>query len=304
MTTPFQTGIIAEASSDALFITLNLDRSEINNIKTTLASTPAIIYDIQQEFPDSDLHASIGLSHRVWHHFDSKKPNHLANFPSIKGKEVEITPTDVDLVFHIRSSRHDATYQLGKKLYSAFGSNVSLVDEVKCFKYKDNRDLTGFVDGTENPEGEQRKKVALVGNEDPDFTDGTYLNLMRFVHNLDKWEKEDLKTQEDIYGRTKKDNEEYTAAEKSVHAHTKRTALKDDNGNAMEILRHSMPFASLTEQGLMFASYSKSPEPFNRMLESMIKGDEDGNTDHLMRYTTAKTGQAFFVPAIDWFTSL
>jgi putative iron-dependent peroxidase len=72
----------------------------------------------------------------------------------------------------------------------------------------------------------------------------------------------------------------------------------------MEILRQSIPFASLTEKGLMFASYSKTPEIFNMMLKSMIKGDQDGNTDHLMKYTRATTAQAFFIPANNWLTSL
>jgi putative iron-dependent peroxidase len=302
--TAFQTGIIAEASSDALFITLNIHRTETIKAKIALASVPAIINEAQQQFPDAQLHAAVGLSYQVWHEFDNDRPKELAAFPHIKGKEIEVIPTDVDLVLHIRSSRHDATYELANKIYSTFGSCITLVEEVRCFKYLDNRDLTGFVDGTENPEGENRKSVALVGEEDPEYKNGSYFNLMRFVHDLEKWEKEELKTQEDIYGRTKYNNEEYASADKSVHAHTKRTSLKDDNGNSMEILRHSMPFASLTEKGLMFASYSKSPLIFNKMLESMIKGDEDGNTDHLMKYTSIKTSQAFFVPPINWFTSL
>ena len=210
----------------------------------------------------------------------------------------------MDLVLHIRSSRHDATYQLASVLFAAFGNSVTLVEEVSCFKYLDNRDLTGFVDGTENPAGEQRKALALVGDEDPNFENGSYFNLMRFVHDLEKWEKEELKTQEDIFGRTKHTNQEYPSAEKSVHAHTKRTSLKDEDGNSMEILRHSMPFASLTEKGLMFASYSKTPVIFNLMLESMVKGDENGNTDHLMKYTRATSAQAFFAPSNQWLVSL
>lgn len=303
MMTPFQSGIIAEASSDALFITLNVDRSELSTFKNALAAAPALIEDMQSHFPAADLHASIGLSHLIWDELDNKRPLHLAAFPHITGKDIEFTPTDVDLVLHVRSSRHDTTYQLANVLFKAFGKSVSLVEEVSCFKYLDNRDLTGFVDGTENPEGEQRKSVALVGNEDPSFEHGSYFNLMRFVHDLEKWEKEDLKTQEDIFGRTKHTNQEYPSAEKSVHAHTKRTSLKDENGESMEILRHSMPFASLTEKGLMFASYSKTPIIFNLMLESMVKGDENGNTDHLMKYTQATTGQAFFVPSNDWLRS-
>lgn len=304
MMTPFQSGIIAEASSDALFITFNVNRSEINNLKNALAAAPALIEELQLQFPAADLHTAIGLSSLIWDELDSKRPKLLATFPHVAGKDIEFTPTDVDLVLHIRSSRRDATYQLANVLFKAFGSSVTLVEEVSCFKYLDNRDLTGFVDGTENPAGEQRKAVALVGDEDPSFEYGSYFNLMRFVHDLDKWEKEDLKTQEDIFGRTKHTNQEYPSAEKSVHAHTKRTSLKDENGNSMEILRHSMPFASLTEKGLMFASYSKTPVIFNLMLESMVKGDENGNTDHLMKYTRATTGQAFFIPSNQWLTSL
>lgn len=304
MMTPFQSGIVAEASSDALFITFNVNRSEINNLRNALAAAPALIEELQLQFPAADLHTAIGLSSLIWDELDSKRPKLLATFPHVAGKDIEFTPTDVDLVLHIRSSRRDATYQLANVLFKAFGSSVTLVEEVSCFKYLDNRDLTGFVDGTENPAGEQRKAVALVGDEDPSFEYGSYFNLMRFVHDLDKWEKEDLKTQEDIFGRTKHTNQEYPSAEKSVHAHTKRTSLKDENGNSMEILRHSMPFASLTEKGLMFASYSKTPVIFNLMLESMVKGDENGNTDHLMKYTRATTGQAFFIPSNQWLTSL
>lgn len=302
--TPYQSGIVAEASSDALFITLDVNRSEINNLKSALAAAPALIEELQSQFPAAELHASIGLSSLIWDELDSNRPSLLATFPHIAGKDIEFTPTDVDLVLHIRSSRHDVTYQLASVLFNAFGNSFTLAEEVSCFKYLDNRDLTGFVDGTENPAGEQRKAVALVGDEDPSFEHGSYFNLIRFVHDLDKWEQEDLKTQEDVYGRTKHTNQEYPSAEKSVHAHTKRTSLKDENGDSLEILRHSMPFASLTEKGLMFASYSKTPVIFNLMLESMVKGDEHGNTDHLMKYTRATTGQAFFVPSNKWLASL
>ena len=303
MMTPYQSGIVAEASSDALFITLNANRSEISSLKSALAAAPELIEGLQAQFPDAELHAAVGLSSLIWDELDTERPKFLAPFPHITGKDIELLPTDVDLVLHIRSSRHDVTYQLASILFKALGKSVILVDEVSCFKYLDNRDLTGFVDGTENPAGEQRKAVALVGDEDPSFKQGSYFNLMRFVHDLGKWEQEDLKTQEDIYGRTKHTNQEYPSAEKSVHAHTKRTSLKDENGNSLEILRHSMPFASLTEKGLMFASYSKTPVIFNMMLESMVKGDENGNTDHLMKYTQATTGQAFFVPSNDWLRS-
>jgi len=305
MTHAFQTGIIPEASSDALFVTFNLVRDRVAQAKQALAASTGIIQAIEQQFPDASLCASIGLNHAVWPLFDdAKQPSGLAPFPHFKNQSVDVNETAGELVFHIRSMRRDVTFQLANALYQAFDQSLEIVEEVSCFKYLDNRDLTGFVDGTENPEGEQRQQVALVGKEDPDFEHGSYLNLMRFVHDLEKWEHQDLKSQEDVYGRTKYANEEYPSAQKSPHAHTKRTSLKDANGQSLEILRHSMPFASLTEKGLMFASYSKTPSVFNLMLESMIKGDEGGHTDHLMTFTTAHTGNAFFIPPTSWLASL
>lgn len=300
--TPYQSGILAEASSDALFITLNLDRSDLSALKSALATLPSVVEQHQQDYADAHLHAAIGFSHLIWDELDTQRPQHLSAFPTIENNDILIPSTDVDMVLHLRSSRRDVTYLLGNALFATLSQYATLIDEVSGFKYLDNRDLTGFVDGTENPEGEQRKAVALVGEEDERFSQGSYFNLMRFVHDLDKWEQEDLKTQEETYGRTKLDNEEYPSSKKSAHAHTKRTSLKDEQGKSLEILRHSMPFASLTEKGLMFASYSKTPEIFNRMLKSMVNGDEEGNTDHLMKYTQATTGQAFFVPSNAWLT--
>lgn len=300
----FQSGVIAEASSDALFLTFNLNNQDFKSVKATLVMAPTFTAEIQEKYPDAHLHMAVGISHQAWNKFDIAQPKELAPFPYIKGQDAEAISTDVDLVLHIRSLRRDVTYLLANKLHSSLGDSVVLVEEVSCFQYLDSRDLTGFVDGTENPTGEKRKIVALVNEEDNAFKNGSYLNLMKFVHNLPKWEKEEIKTQEDIYGRTKEDNIEYAGADKSLHSHTKRTSLKDEHGKSLEILRQSMPFASLNEKGLMFASYSKSPMPFNLMLESMLLGDEEGHTDHLMKYTSIKTGQAFFVPSIDWLKSL
>lgn len=304
MTDPFQSGIIAEASSDALFVTLNADQQRLSDIKSALANYPKQLQLLQQQYPEAQLHACVGLSHLIWDKLDCQRPKHLAPFPQYQGPDAQINATDVDMVWHIRSQRKDITYLLAQQLFDGFAGSVSVVEEVSCFKYLDNRDLTGFVDGTENPAGEARKSVALVGDEDSRFKNGSYFNLMRFVHDLPKWQQQDLKSQEDTYGRTKHDNIEYPGDKKSLQAHTKRTSLKDEQGNSIEILRHSMPFASLAEQGLMFASYSKTPQAFNTMLESMVVGDEHGNTDRLMQFTQAKTGQAFFVPALNWFAAL
>ncbi|MFD1382536.1 Dyp-type peroxidase [Rhodanobacter aciditrophus] len=305
MTIDFQTGIVAEPSSDATFILLNAAPGKEAQLRKALSTAPALIESIQQQFPDTELHAAIGFSCHGWERIMAEaKPAELAPFPSFSGELLSVSDEAHDIVLHIRSMRHDATHTLALKLFQSFADSVTFSQQTNCFKYLDNRDFTGFVDGTENPQGEDRKDVALVGEEDSAHLGGSYLNYMKFTHNLAKWNTVDLKDQEDTYGRTKYDNEEYASADKSVHAHTKRTSLKDDNGNSLEILRHSMPFGDLQEQGLVFASYSRTPSIFDRMLQSMIEGDEDGNVDHLMKYTNATAGSAFFIPSISFLKAL
>ena len=125
--------------------------------------------------------------------------------------------------------------------------------------------------------GFHRRKVALVTDEnDTDFAGGSYLHVQRYRHNLAQWQSLAVKEQEDVFGRTKVDNIEYPGGQKSPGAHTKRTNLKDEQGNSIEILRQSMPYGDMKVQGLMFVSYCHSPEPFELMLKSMIFGDGSG----------------------------
>ena len=305
MTQVHQTGITAEASSDASFIALNAVVGQEKNLREALASFPKLIEAIQSQFPDAELHAAIGFSiHSFERITQCKAPKQLNPFPSLSGPLLSVKDQAFDMMWHIRSSRHDVTHQLAMQLYKAVSPYVTLEQQVNCFKYLDNRDFTGFVDGTENPQGDDRTVVALVSDDEPQYQGGSYFNYMKFVHDLSKWEQQDLKVQEDTYGRTKYDNEEYAGADKSPHAHTKRTSLKDENGKSLELLRQSMPFGDLSEQGLIFASYSKTPDIFNLMLRSMVEGDEEGNVDHLMQYTSASYGSVFYMPPISFFDQL
>ena len=166
-------------------------------------------------------------------------------------------------------------------------------------------DLTGFVDGTENPQGMHRREVALVhACDDATFAGGSYLHVQRYQHNLTLWRSLKDAEQEDVYGRTKVDNIEYESDQKPLTAHTKRTSLKDAQGKSIEILRQSMPYGDMKQQGLFFISYCQSPEPFEVMLKSMIYGDGHGNVDSLLKYTQAETGAAFFAPSLTFLIEL
>lgn len=302
MSNIYQSGITAAANSDALFITLKVLPHKQNIIKAQLNHALEIISHFQQVHATSSPHAVIAIGSEFWQKLDEKsQPKELCPFPNIDSTpSTPVTP--VDLLLHIRSNRRDLTYLLAKNVMELLSHSVELVEEVTCFKYLDNRDLTGFVDGTENPEGKHRADVALVNKEDDaEFANGSYIHLQRFVHNLNNWQALPVNEQEDIMGRTKEENIEYKSQDKPLTAHTKRASAKGSQGEGLEILRHSMPYASLSEAGLLFASYCSSPINFSKMLENMMLGDGSGHTDKLMDYTKAVTGQAFFAPSISWF---
>lgn len=302
-----QSGVIAEASPAALFLTYNQTKKEgaLECIKATLSGLPELQMRFNAEYPEADVHIVAAVGSCYWSELSPEaQPEQLVAFPSLENGELVAPNTPVDLLFHVRSERKDLNFCIAQELNNLLGNSVELVEEIEGFRYLDNRDLTGFVDGTENPEGEDRAEVAVVTDEDPAFAGGSYIHLQRYVHNLPYWDEQPVKQQEDTIGRTKKDNVEYASADKALTSHTKRTSLKDGEGNSVEILRHSMPYGNSNECGLLFASYCRTPENFTLMLKSMIEGDGAGHCDHLLKYTRAITGQAFFAPSVEFLQGL
>lgn len=301
MAVQFQSGITADASQDAIFLTFNQSDAPDaqQQIRKVLAAVPSLLAGLRQQHPGEDIHLVAAIGSAYWSQlFPEGAPAQLRPFPALAEGERLAPATPVDLLFHIRSNRHDLNFQLAWQVREALGAAAELVEEVHGFRYLDCRDMTGFVDGTENPEGEQRGVVALVGDEDPAWAGGSYIHLQKYIHRMPLWNRQALKTQQDTIGRTKAENVEYASVDKAATAHTKRTSLKDEQGGSIEILRHSMPWGSSRECGLLFASYCRTPDNFEIMLRSMVEGDEQGHWDHLLKYTRAVTGQAFFAPSI------
>lgn len=250
MSNIYQSGITAAANTDALFITLNVLPHKKNSIRAQLNKAQSLIFKFQQTHAASNPHGVVAIGSEFWQEISpNSRPKELTSFPNIQSTpETPVTP--VDLLLHIRSNRRDLTYLLTKEIMALLSGFVELVEEVSCFRYLDSRDLTGFVDGTENPEGSQRANVALVKKEnDAEYANGSYIHLQRFIHNLENWQTLAIKDQEDIIGRTKQDNIEYKSENKPLTAHVKRASAKNKDGQSLEILRHSMPYASLTEAG-------------------------------------------------------
>ena len=181
---------------------------------------------------------------------------------------------------------------------SRLNGAVSPVDEVHGFRYFDDRDLIGFVDGTENPVGQEAVDATIVGDEDPAFAGGSYVVVQKYVHELDKWDAVATEEQERIIGRTKLSDIELDDAVKPTNAHNALTVI-EEAGEEIDILRRNMPFGTVTDgdSGTYFIGYARSPRVLEQMLENMFVGRPPGNYDRLLDFTHPVTGTKFFVPA-------
>ncbi len=205
--------------------------------------------------------------------------------------------TQRDMFVHIVSHRHNINYSLAKEFVEIFGDLVTVQEEVHGFRWLDARDLSGFIDGTENPKGEaDRREVAVIG-EGPD-AGGSYVLAQRWEHHLEQFNHFDLKTQEEVFGRTKYDDIEMDDDEKPVGAHTERVVIEED-GEELEILRQSLPYGKASgTHGLYFLAYSAELSRIDKMLKMMF-GEVDGEFDRMLSYTHAVTGSYLYAPSVE-----
>ncbi|NQY88505.1 MAG: Dyp-type peroxidase [Colwellia sp.] len=301
-----QFGICAEPNLHGSYLLFNALDNKNAFIRTALSRLPALFEDYADQYSEANLTGVVAIGANYWDEFyPQARPVLLEPFPSMNSDDRVAPSINVDIYIEIRSDRADVNHIVCSKVCQLLADSVELVEQVQAFRFLDGRDLTGFVDGTENPKGMHRRYVALVKEcDDAIFSSGSYLHTQRYQHNLTLWNSLKNNEQEDIYGRTKLDNIEYESQDKPLTAHTKRTNLKDEQGETLEILRQSMPYGDMKRQGLFFVSYCHSPKPFAVMLKSMIHGDQHGNVDHLLKYTQAETGAAFFAPSLTFLTEL
>ena len=301
-----QFGICAEPNLHGSYLLFNALDDKNSFIRTALSRLPALFEDYADQFSEANLTGVIAIGANYWDEFyPQARPALLSPFPSMNSDDRLAPATSVDIYIEIRSDRGDVNHIVSSKVCQLLADSVELIEHIQAFRFLDGRDLTGFVDGTENPQGMHRREVALVKEaDDATFSSGSYLHTQRYQHNLTLWNALQNKEQEDVYGRTKLDNIEYQSEDKPLTAHTKRTSLKDEEGNSLEIVRQSMPYGDMKRQGLFFVSYCHSPKPFEIMLKSMIHGDGHGNVDHLLKYTQAETGSAFFAPSLTFLGGL
>lgn len=192
----------------------------------------------------------------------------------------------------------DLCFELASQIMSRLGTAVTTIDEVHGFKYFDDRDLLGFVDGTENPTDQDAVNATTIGREDPACAGGSYVITQKYLHDVKRWNSISISEQENIIGRHKLSDIEQQDSAKAPYAHNVLTTIVED-GEQLEIVRDNMPFGEIGkgEFGTYFIGYARSPHRIEQMLENMFIGRPPGNYDRLLDFSRAVTGSLVFVPS-------
>jgi putative iron-dependent peroxidase len=295
-----QAGILPEPGESALFLVLRVrdPARQAVAVARAAARIPALASRLARRAPRARLASVVGFGPGLWDLVSpGSRPKALRPFRAIEAGGRRAPATDGDLLVHLIARRPDLCFELAMQIRGELGEAAELIDEVHGFRYLDSRDLTGFIDGTENPKGRERAAVALIGREDPAFAGGTFAFAQRYVHDLAKWSRLSVAEQERVIGRRKRDSRELSARAKPPTAHISRTVI-EEGGEELEIVRHSFPYGTTSERGLFFLAYTRDLAIPERMLARMMGTSEDGLHDRLMEFTRAVSGATFFAPSL------
>ncbi|MBJ8345423.1 Dyp-type peroxidase [Antrihabitans sp. YC2-6] len=299
--------IIDPLTRAAVFLVATIDEGGEPIVRDLLADVAGLERSVGFRLPGTGLTCVTAIGSAAWDRlFSGPKPQELHVFPEFAGERHQAPSTPGDLLFHIKAESLDACFELGTTIADRLGAAATIVDETMGFRYFEQRDLLGFVDGTENPTGRGAYSAALVGAEDPEFDGGSYVIVQKYLHDMATWKLLTVEEQEMVIGRTKLDDYELPDTVKPVDSHVARTTVIDDNGDERQILRANMPFGSIKsgEFGTYFIGYAATPAVTETMLENMFVGSGDVTHDRILDFSTAVTGTLFFAPAVDFFDAL
>jgi putative iron-dependent peroxidase len=221
------------------------------------------------------------------------RPSALQGFNAdVVGSDGFVMPaTQHDAVLWLSGSGYDVIFEVSRAAIAELAGVATVAEETSSWQYRHDRDLTGFIDGTENPTLVDAPELAVIG-ENEDGAGGTILLLQKWAHDATAWEALSDAEQELVIGRRKLDSVELD--DKPEDSHVAST----DQDRLGKIFRRNMPYGTVTSHGTMFVGFSADQQPLQAMLESMA-GLAEGPRDALTKYTRALTGAYYFIPSIE-----
>jgi putative iron-dependent peroxidase len=300
---PIAQPVLTPLTASAMIVVLTIDAGGESVVHDLLADLSGLARTVGFRSPQGGLAVVTGLGSAAWDRvFAGPRPAELHPFRALDGGRHQAVATPGDLLFHIRAATMDLCWELASLVIARLAGAATVVDEVHGFKYFDERDLLGFVDGTENPTGPAAEAAVTIGAEDPAFAGGSYVIVQKYVHDMAAWDALTVEEQERVIGRAKLSNVEMDDDVKPANSHVALNTIVDPDGTQRQILRDNMPFGSLSagEFGTYFIGYAQTPAVTELMLRRMFLGDPPGNYDRILDFSTAVTGGLFFVPTTDF----
>jgi putative iron-dependent peroxidase len=299
--TPLAQAVLGPLTRAAIFliVTVKPEAESYAVVRSFCNDVAGLIRAVEFRDIDAGLTCIVSFGSEAWDRlFGNPRPAELHPFREFRAGNRHAVATPGDILFHIRAGRLDICFELATQIMESIGDAVSVADEVQGFRYFEDRDIIGFVDGTENPRGALALESALVGDEDVAFAGGSYVLIQKYLHDMKAWNALTTEAQELIIGRKKLSDIELDDATKPASAHSALTVI-EENGKELKILRDNMPFGSpgRGEFGTYFIGYSRTPRVTELMLENMFVGRPPGNYDRLLDFSRAVTGGLFFAPS-------
>jgi len=295
--------VLATLTESAIFLSVTMSEGAEEKVRDLLADLSGLQRAVGFRVPEALLSVVAGIGAAAWDRlFSGPRPHDLHVFRAVRGDKHVAPSTPGDLMFQIRARQMDVCFEVASLIMDRLRDFVVVVDETHCFKYFDERDLLGFVDGTESPVGIAAADAALVGEEDLVFSGSSYVITQKYLHDLGTWTGLSVEEQAKDVGRTKLSNVELPDEVKPSNSHVVLHTIVDEQEVEHDIVRDNMPFGSVGvgEFGTYFIGYARTPAVTEFMLQRMFVGNPPANYDRILDFSTAITGTLFFVPTADF----
>ena len=290
-----------DVGKNVSFVVLKLKRENLAADQEAIAEfadrSQAIERSMMIRAADANLKVSIGFSRTAWDYLfpNAAVPKQLETYTTLTGPEYSMPASEGDIFLHVRAGDAAVVYEVVRQFMVFLEPIATVLDETKGFRYFEGRAIIGFIDGTEAPAEFEAADYALVGEEDPEYINGSYSFAQKWLHDMDFWGKMKTEEQEKAVGRHKFDDLELEDDEKFHNAHNVAAKIEVD-GEEQKIVRMNVPFSdpATGKTGTYFIGYSRYWSVTKAMLQQMVD-----MSDFLLTFSTIQSGQLFFIPSRD-----
>lgn len=277
-----------DVGKNVSFVVLKLKRENLAADQEAIAEfadrSQAIERSMMIRAADANLKVSIGFSRTAWDYLfpNAAVPKQLETYTTLTGPEYSMPASEGDIFLHVRAGDEAVVYEVVRQFMVFLEPIATVLDETKGFRYFEGRAIIGFIDGTEAPAEFEAADYALVGEEDPEYINGSYAFAQKWLHDMDFWGKMKTEEQEKAVGRHKFDDLELEDDEKFHNAHNVAAKIEVD-GEDQKIVRMNVPFSdpATGKTGTYFIGYSRYWSVTKAMLQQMVD-----MSDFLLTFST------------------